>query len=60
MPDDTEAERPQEPEAHTQDEIREQAAGSGDDPHTAREELEVELMDEDESSEGEHIGEPTS
>jgi hypothetical protein len=47
------------PERATQDEVREEAAGAGDDPVTRREALENELMDEDESGAGEGIGEPT-
>ncbi|HET7488508.1 MAG TPA: hypothetical protein VFJ85_11310 [Acidimicrobiales bacterium] len=44
------------PEAMTQREVREDAATEEDDPVTAREELEVELMDEGASEAGERIG----
>ena len=44
------------PEERTQAEVREDAARTPDDPTTRREELELELMDEDESEAGEHIG----
>ena len=45
-----------EPEDKTQDEIKEQAAQEPDDPTTAREELELDLMEVDESDAGEEIG----
>lgn len=38
-------------------EVEEEAAREPDDPDTAREELELELMAEGESEAGEHIGE---
>ena len=44
------------PEQVTQDEVREDAAGEGDDPVTRREALERELMDEGESDAGEEVG----
>ena len=47
------------PEERTQDEVREEAATEPDDPVTSREELEVELMDDGASEEGEGIGQPT-
>lgn len=47
------------PEARTQDEVREEAATEEDDPVTRREELEVELMDEGASDAGEQIGQET-
>ena len=47
------------PEAMTQDEVKEQAATEEDDPVTKREELEVELMDEGASEAGEEIGQET-
>ena len=47
------------PEQTTQEELRQEASGHGDDPVTGREALENELMDEDESAAGESIGEPT-
>lgn len=47
------------PEATTQQEVREEAATEGDDPITSREELEVELMDEGTSDAGGDIGQPT-
>lgn len=46
------------PEDKTQAEIREQAATTPDDPTTSREELELDLMEADESDAGETIGEP--
>lgn len=46
------------PEEKTQEEIREQAAMTPDDPITHREELELDLMEADESEAGETIGEP--
>jgi hypothetical protein len=48
-----------EPEEATQAEIRSDAAVEPDDPHTAREELELDLMEEDASDAGQIIGEPT-
>jgi hypothetical protein len=48
--------RPGDAEAETQAEIREDARSTPDDPTTGREELELELMEEDESDAGEHIG----
>ena len=47
------------PEQVTQEEVREEAQGEGDDPVTKREALENELMDEGSSEAGEGIGEPT-
>jgi hypothetical protein len=47
------------PEEQTQEEVREEAATEPDDPVTSREELEVELMDENVSEAGEDIGQPT-
>jgi hypothetical protein len=44
-------------EDEVQEEIREQAAAEPVDDETAREALELELMDEDASGEGEDIGE---
>jgi hypothetical protein len=44
-----------EPEAETEREVEEQASESEDDPVTSREALELELMDDDRSDEGEHI-----
>lgn len=44
------------PEAKTQQEVKEDAASEEDDPVTSREELEVELMGEGSSEEGEDIG----
>ena len=41
----------------TEREIEHEAAVEPDDPTTAREELELELMDEGDSEEGEEIGE---
>ena len=45
------------PEEHTQDEIRRDAKQEPDDPVTQREELELDLMEEGKSEEGEDIGE---
>ena len=47
------------PEAATQEEVKEQAASEPDDPVTSREELEVGLMDEGASEAGEEIGQET-
>ncbi len=47
------------PEQATQEEIREEAGREDEDPVTRREALETQLMDEEGSSEGEAIGEPT-
>lgn len=47
------------PEAETQDEVKEQAAVEDDDPVTSREELEVGLMDEGASAAGNDIGQET-
>ena len=47
------------PEEKTQQEVKEDAATEEDDPVTSREELEVELMDEGASEEGEEIGQET-
>jgi hypothetical protein len=47
------------PEAATQEEVKEEAAAEPDDPVTSREELEVELMDEGASEAGEEIGQET-
>ncbi len=47
------------PEAATEQEVREDAAREEDDPVTSREELEVELMDEGVSDAGEDIGQPS-
>ena len=44
------------PEAETQEEVKEQAELAPDDPHTSREELELDLMDEDASELGERLG----
>lgn len=46
----------QDPEAKTQDELKEEAAAEDDDPTTSREELEVGLMDDGASEAGEDIG----
>ncbi|MDQ1404128.1 MAG: hypothetical protein QOG03_2444 [Actinomycetota bacterium] len=46
------------PEKQTQQEVRQQAAHEGDDPQTAREETELDLMEEGASDEGEVIGDP--
>lgn len=43
----------------TQREVREDAAGEGEDPVTRREALETALMDEGRSDEGEEIGDET-
>ena len=43
----------------SQEEIRADAEGAGDDPVTSREALETELMAEGDSDTGEEIGEPT-
>ena len=43
------------PEAETQEEIEEQAELAPDDPHTKREELELDLMEEGDSEVGEEI-----
>ncbi len=47
------------PEQATQREVREEAAGEGEDPMTRREALETELLDEGASEAGEGIGDPT-
>lgn len=47
------------PEAETQDEVREEAAAEEDDPVTSREALEVDLMDKGASGAGEDIGQST-
>ncbi|MDP9387399.1 MAG: hypothetical protein M3Q48_05575 [Actinomycetota bacterium] len=47
------------PEAATQQEVREDAAREEDDPVTSREELEVDLMEQSASEAGEDIGQPT-
>jgi len=47
------------PEAKTQQEVKQDAATEEDDPVTSREELEVELMDRDASEAGEEIGQET-
>ena len=47
------------PEMQTEREVEREAAVEPDDPTTAREELELELMDEGESAAGEEIGEET-
>jgi hypothetical protein len=44
------------PEARTQEEIHDQAELAPDDPDTSREELELTLMEQGESEEGESIG----
>ncbi len=44
------------PEDRTQDEIREDAAAEPDDPVTAREEVELDLMEADASEAAEEIG----
>lgn len=44
------------PEATTQQEVHEQAAGSEEDPVTSREGMEQDLMSEDESDAGEELG----
>lgn len=49
----------QDPEARTQQEIREDAQREGDDPDTSREELELDLMDAGASDAGEVIGDET-
>ncbi|MGI8686432.1 MAG: hypothetical protein ACR2MO_15325 [Acidimicrobiales bacterium] len=48
-----------EPEAKTQQEVKEEAASEEDDPVTSREELEVGLMDQGDSDAGEEIGQET-
>jgi len=45
------------PEERTQEEIRKEAPTEPDDPVTHREEIELELMEEGKSDEGEEIGE---
>jgi hypothetical protein len=52
-----EPEAPEAPEDETQAEIRSDAAHEPDDPITHREEVELDLMEEEASEEGEHIGE---
>ncbi len=47
------------PEQATQEEVRDQAAGEGDDPTTRREALETDLIDKGASEAGEEIGDPT-
>jgi hypothetical protein len=47
------------PESQTEREVKREAAVEPDDPTTAREELELELMDEGESAAGTEIGEET-
>lgn len=47
------------PEEATQQEIRGDAVREPDDPTTAREELELDLMEDDASEAGEVIGEET-
>lgn len=44
------------PEAQSEADTEAQAATEPDDPQTAREELELDLMEADVSKEGEHIG----
>ena len=44
------------PEIETQKELRQDAAGAGDDPVTSREETEQELMAEGQSEAGEDLG----
>jgi hypothetical protein len=44
------------PRAATEQEIEEQAELAPDDPETAREELELDLMEEGESEAGERLG----
>jgi hypothetical protein len=53
MPED------EDPELLTEREIEHEAAIEPDDPQTSREELELELMEEGDSIEGEEIGEET-
>jgi hypothetical protein len=55
MPDTPDT--PSDPEAATQEEIRKDAAVEPDDPQTAREELELDLMAADQSDVGEELGE---
>ena len=45
-----------EPEAETQEEVKEHAELAPDDPHTNREELELDLMEKNESDRGEQLG----
>ena len=45
------------PEEKTQEEIRKEAPAEPDDAQTHREEIELELMEEGKSDEGEEIGE---
>jgi hypothetical protein len=45
-----------EPEERTQDEVRDDAARAPDDPVTRREELELDLMEDEASEAGEHLG----
>jgi len=47
------------PEQATQEEIRQDAANEGDDRHTSREEVELDLMESDASDAGHHLGHPT-
>ena len=50
---------PRDPEKQTEREVEREAAVEPDDPTTAREELELELMDEGESAAGTEIGDET-
>ncbi len=48
----------EQPERATQEEIKEQAELAPDDPHTEREEKELDLMEQDDSQRGERLGQP--
>ena len=50
--------QPRDPEQQTQAEVREDARTTPDDPVTRREELELDLMDQDASEAGRDIGQP--
>jgi hypothetical protein len=50
------AERDRDPEDLTETEIEQQAAAAPDDPITRREEFELDLMEHDDSADGEIVG----
>ncbi|HET7654212.1 MAG TPA: hypothetical protein VFK42_14335 [Acidimicrobiales bacterium] len=50
------AERDRDPEELTETEIEQQAAATPDDPITRREEFELDLMEHDDSPDGEIVG----
>ena len=50
------AERDRDPEELTESEIERQAAATPDDPITRREEFELDLMEHDDSPDGEIVG----